>query len=253
MVSETKESEAEVDIHVNTWNKDEAIPDVIDWFIEIQESISPLGINFSWKFEDLHDRHIVTDTGWKIKLGRGLDIFEKVEGFFHAANDIQELRLCKNCEITYLKNESEEKTDNPKSIFPEKLQEIIEKNGIKKENILFLRIAGVHLKRIADGSKVVEFRELKDYYLSRLQVKDKNGDFVKLKPLTHILFQGGYNPDSPYMLIEMTDWHTNSAEGDIGYFPEEMAFLKREAEKEGFGPEDEYIGLFLGKILYSQV
>ena len=76
---------------------------------------------------------------------------------------------------------------------------------------------------------------------------------MKLKTPMHILFQGGYNPDSPYLLVEMTNWNTNSAERDIGDFPEEMAFLRREAEKEGIGPEDEYIGLFLGKILYSQI
>lgn len=105
VLAEVKAPDADVDLHVITWNKDECIPDVIDWFVEIQDSIAPLGINFTWTFEDLHDRNITTDTGWKIKLGRGLDIFEKVEGFFNTANVVQELRLCKNCEIGYLREE----------------------------------------------------------------------------------------------------------------------------------------------------
>jgi len=104
VIADAKTPEADVDLHVITWNKDECIPDVIDWFVEIQDSLAPLGINLTWTFEDYHDRNITTDTGWKIKLGRGLDIFEKVEGFFNSANVVQELRLCKNCEITYLKH-----------------------------------------------------------------------------------------------------------------------------------------------------
>jgi ATP-dependent Lon protease len=103
VLADVKTPESDVALHVITWNKDECIPDVIDWFLEIQDSIAPLGINFTWAFEDYHDRHILTDTGWKIKLGRGLDLFEKVEGFFNTANVVQELRLCKNCEITYLR------------------------------------------------------------------------------------------------------------------------------------------------------
>lgn len=103
VLADIKTPDTDIDLHVITWNKDECIPDVIDWFLEIQDSIAPLGINFTWTFEDYHDRNITTDTGWKIKLGRGLDIFEKVEGFFNTANVVQELRLCKNCEITYLK------------------------------------------------------------------------------------------------------------------------------------------------------
>jgi ATP-dependent Lon protease len=103
VIADAKTPDADVDLHVITWNKDECIPDVIDWFVEIQDSLAPMGINLTWTFEDLHDRHITTDTGWKIKLGRGLDIFEKVEGFFNTANVVQELRLCKNCEIGYLR------------------------------------------------------------------------------------------------------------------------------------------------------
>lgn len=105
VLTDLKDPDAEMELHVVTWNKDEAIPDVIDWFEDLKDSLASAGITFTWKFEDLHDRHIQTDTGWKIKLGRGLDIFEKVESFFSAANAIQELRSCKNCEITYLRSE----------------------------------------------------------------------------------------------------------------------------------------------------
>ena len=46
---------------------------------------------------------IAADNGWKINLGRGLDIFEKTEGRFNVADLDQSRRKCRSCEITYLK------------------------------------------------------------------------------------------------------------------------------------------------------
>jgi ATP-dependent Lon protease len=53
----------------------------------------------------IHARHIVTDTGWKILLDRGLDIFPYYEmnEAFAFANRIQQFRQCKAFEITYLR------------------------------------------------------------------------------------------------------------------------------------------------------
>ncbi|WP_419606419.1 MIT C-terminal domain-containing protein [Thiolapillus sp.] len=74
---------------------------------KIQEAAAPIGINFSWEFskdEGLHARHIVTDTGWKILLDRGLDIFQRYEmsDAFSFSNRLQEYRPCKAFEVTYL-------------------------------------------------------------------------------------------------------------------------------------------------------
>jgi ATP-dependent Lon protease len=57
----------------------------------------------TFKFENNHDRFIDANNGWKISLGRGLDIFEKIEGRFNVAALDQTRRKCKSCEITYLK------------------------------------------------------------------------------------------------------------------------------------------------------
>nr|WP_229790578.1 BREX system Lon protease-like protein BrxL [Mycetocola manganoxydans] len=48
---------------------------------EIQDGAATVGINFSvtWD-ESIHDRSIRADNGWKILLGRGLDIFQKGSG-----------------------------------------------------------------------------------------------------------------------------------------------------------------------------
>jgi len=70
---------------------------------ELQENLIEIGINLTYEFQDLHDRSILADNGWKITLGRGLDLFERREGKFVVGDIVQEKRKCKNCEITYLR------------------------------------------------------------------------------------------------------------------------------------------------------
>ena len=61
---------------------------------------------FSWEFNhnpSFHARSITTDTGWKITIDRGLDIFQKFEsGPFSVEQAIQEARLTRGAEVTYL-------------------------------------------------------------------------------------------------------------------------------------------------------
>ena len=62
-----------------------------------------------WAFYDLrviYARHIVTDTGWKISLNRGLDIFQKYEmnAAFSLTTHLQRFRPVKGFEVTYLRN-----------------------------------------------------------------------------------------------------------------------------------------------------
>ena len=66
------------------------------------------GVTFSWAFDGTgtsHARHVVTDTGWKISLDRGLDIFQQypMNDAFSLANRLQEHRAVKQFEITYLR------------------------------------------------------------------------------------------------------------------------------------------------------
>ncbi len=66
------------------------------------------GVEFSWAFDTsgtAHARDIVTDTGWKIVLDRGLDIFQppiKTDGF-SLGDRLQEHRMLKSFYVTYLK------------------------------------------------------------------------------------------------------------------------------------------------------
>lgn len=63
-------------------------------------------MTFTWEMVDpqlLHDRFIVTDHGWKIALGRGLDIFQWYEAkdAFDFTNRLQTNRRLRGCLITY--------------------------------------------------------------------------------------------------------------------------------------------------------
>jgi len=69
---------------------------------ELKKGLSPDHIEFNYVFDNnLHDRWIETDTGWRIILGRGLDIFQKPEDKFTLGFLDQTKRKCKATTITY--------------------------------------------------------------------------------------------------------------------------------------------------------
>lgn len=76
------------------------------YLTQIQQSVAEAGINFSFTFADnLHDRIIETDGGWKIVLGRGLDIFQyhDAKNTFLLSTRMQAHRHCKAFSVTYVK------------------------------------------------------------------------------------------------------------------------------------------------------
>ena len=91
----------ELTITLNTQNTDEKIPEMIDTFDALQNELSGMGIDFSYRFEADHDRYIVLDNGWKILLSRGLDIFDKFDRFSLGLVR-QENRRCRECSITFI-------------------------------------------------------------------------------------------------------------------------------------------------------
>lgn len=103
MIANNKEPEFEIDLEIISWNSEEFMSESEAYFEELQENLIDLGINLFHKFENNHDRFITANNGWKITLGRGLDIFEKIEGRFNVAALEQVRRKCKSCEITFLK------------------------------------------------------------------------------------------------------------------------------------------------------
>ena len=103
MLSKIKSEDEEMELKVITWYKDEYMEESVKNFEELEASVIEMGILLSFEFKEGHDRYITTDTGWKILMGRGLDIFEPIEGKFSIASIDQEWRKCKACEVAYVK------------------------------------------------------------------------------------------------------------------------------------------------------
>ncbi len=94
-------------IHVSTSGEDDKIPEVIDIFDNITDELATIGITFTYDFDADHDRFIELDNGWRIILGRGLDIYEKYDRFSIGRNRLED-RRCKECTITFIQQPSDQ-------------------------------------------------------------------------------------------------------------------------------------------------
>lgn len=83
----------------------------LEYLLQIKKSAGVLGIVFDVELVEptaIHDRSITTDTGWKILLGRGLDIFQRMtDSPFDLATKHQKYRELKGFGITYLRDADE--------------------------------------------------------------------------------------------------------------------------------------------------
>jgi len=109
-IARCKAEEDEVEVHLVTISDEHNAEKQHDMLSQLQTSCAAIGINFTWEYDysnTIHARHIVTDTGWKILLDRGLDIFQpyEINDAFAFANRMQEHRACKAFELTYLRQE----------------------------------------------------------------------------------------------------------------------------------------------------
>jgi ATP-dependent Lon protease len=106
-----KEEGDEVDVHLITDNGEMSSVELEQHFSSLQDKLLNVDINFTYEIaskKQYHARSITTDTGWKISLDRGLDIFQKFDtGVLSIESVSQEARFCKAFEITYIPLEDE--------------------------------------------------------------------------------------------------------------------------------------------------
>lgn len=105
-VRQSVEDPEGLQIHLSTATDEEHRPDAIDTFDGITDDLDPRGIDFTYDFNADHDRFIRLDNGWMINLGRGLDIFDRVERF-SIDRISQEDRRCKACSIAFVREEDQ--------------------------------------------------------------------------------------------------------------------------------------------------
>lgn len=105
-VLRTRRPEEEVSVRLKTAADEYNHESQKEYLGRIKEACASEGIDFDYTFMDgLHDRSIVTDTGWFISLGRGLDIYQPCDfkNAFLFTNRIQSQRNCKPFTVTYVK------------------------------------------------------------------------------------------------------------------------------------------------------
>lgn len=78
-----------------------------DALCEIEDEVMTAGIDLQWEFDATrHDREITTDTGWRILLGRGLDIYQPFGGkLFDLRRLVPDRRRTKASTVTYLRTD----------------------------------------------------------------------------------------------------------------------------------------------------
>jgi ATP-dependent Lon protease len=107
MVHELVPDGDEAAVHLITKSDSETCEKQDEHLNQIVNAFTGSRVSFSWELDhnpNFHARSIITDTGWKITIDRGLDIFQRFEsGPFSVEQAIQEARLTRGAEINYLR------------------------------------------------------------------------------------------------------------------------------------------------------
>ncbi|MCJ8236994.1 BREX system Lon protease-like protein BrxL (plasmid) [Rhizobium sp. SSM4.3] len=108
MLIRRKQPEDQVAVHLVTAPDDGNVQEQRECLDGIAEACTGTGVDFTWAFDGsgtLHARDITTDTGWKMVLDRGLDIFQptprKMNGF-SLGERMQEHRMIRSFYLTYV-------------------------------------------------------------------------------------------------------------------------------------------------------
>ncbi|MBO9380663.1 BREX system Lon protease-like protein BrxL [Sphingomonas histidinilytica] len=110
MLIRRKRPEDQVAVHLVTAADDGNIQEQRECLDGIAAACTGTGIEFTWAFDGsgtLHARDIATDTGWKMVLDRGLDIFQptprKLNGF-SLGERMQDHRMVRGFYVTYVED-----------------------------------------------------------------------------------------------------------------------------------------------------
>lgn len=108
MLIRRKQPEDQIAVHLVTAPDDGNIQEQRECLDGVAEACTGTGITFTWIFDGsgtAHARDITTDTGWKMVLDRGLDIFQptpRKSNGFSLGERMQEHRMVKSFYITYI-------------------------------------------------------------------------------------------------------------------------------------------------------
>lgn len=103
LLADQKDPETEIKLHLVTTCDEEYLENNREAFNSMALSVESMGIILTFEFDDfIHDRYIEMNNGWKIILGRGLDIWQRTGGWFDINEYVQEKRQCRSFEVTFI-------------------------------------------------------------------------------------------------------------------------------------------------------
>jgi ATP-dependent Lon protease len=74
--------------------------EAISHFEDLAQSLRDMGVVFTYEFDqNMHDRDIRLDNGWRIHIGRGLDFYQPPESWFMVGAQDMDLRPCKETKV----------------------------------------------------------------------------------------------------------------------------------------------------------
>lgn len=106
MLADLKTDADELQLHLITKESEYMDSSQEDYYNQVENSAAKLGITFTYEIDNaIHDRYILSDNGWKIVLGRGLDVFQPFDhrDAFAIENRNQVYRKCRGFEVTFVR------------------------------------------------------------------------------------------------------------------------------------------------------
>jgi ATP-dependent Lon protease len=80
---------------ITSYDKDTDVKELSERLGELKQSLLELDVELELKVnEHMHDREIRIDNGWTVKIGRGLDFFQRPDSWFGVGSNDLSLRKC---------------------------------------------------------------------------------------------------------------------------------------------------------------
>jgi ATP-dependent Lon protease len=89
---------------ITSYDEQTNVQEMAERLEDVKQSLLELDVELDIKVnENLHDREIHIDNGWKVKIGRGLDFFQKPDSWFSVGMNDLSLRKCLETKVDIYK------------------------------------------------------------------------------------------------------------------------------------------------------
>ena len=96
---------------ITSYDEKTNISELRDSLDELKQSLLEMDIVLDIKIDpNMHDREIRLDNGWVVKIGRGLDFYQKPNSWFEIGVNDLSLRKCLETKVDIFKKEKSEKS-----------------------------------------------------------------------------------------------------------------------------------------------